>query len=377
MNEPLPYGWFIQDILFVSLGVLATIAAFFGSYSNMIIVFIISLFILLLQKLTRAYPSVLSSIELVLVCMISSFFTAASYNISKRYNLGFDTQYCNIPIIYLSPLLVYLPGSELIYGAYELQMGHMVVGASRLVHALVKCMVMACGLLIGWQFTGYNFFANVEIDNNNTTILIESGSQASFVPANKCIPFEESWNIGPWWMVFAVWNLALLVPVLGGLQVRVRDMPNHYIIAYITLLLFGALNFQEDCNGLTTFLVNIIGLFVATNLSCLKEFMTGVPAVSSIVPVLLVLAPGSVVVLQVLTLMQIDGNVPIIAEHGTTQGSANIASYLWLLGVTYSLGMYLALAIWKPILLKREMSSDIISIVRDYRKRESVGLAFG
>ena len=125
MNEPLPYGWLIQDIFFVSLGTLATIAAFFGSYSNMVIVFIISLFILMVQKLTRAYPAVLGPIELLLVSAVSSCLTAASYYISRHYDLGFDQQICNIPIIYLSPLLVYLPGSELIYGAYELQMGHM------------------------------------------------------------------------------------------------------------------------------------------------------------------------------------------------------------------------------------------------------------
>jgi hypothetical protein len=57
----------------------------------------------------------------------------------------------------------------------------------------------------------------------------------------------------------------------------------------------GALNFQESLDVLSPFLVNIIGLFFATNLSCFKECITGAPAVSSIVPVLLVLAPGSVV----------------------------------------------------------------------------------
>jgi hypothetical protein len=222
---------------------------------------------------------------------------------------------------------------------------------------------MACGMFIGWQITGYNFVADMDVEGQT----IARGMEASFVPANKCAPFSKPWNIGPWWMVFAVWNLLLLVPVLGGLQVRLRDMPNHYIIAYISLILFGALNFQDNFNGLSSFLVNIIGLFFATNLSCFKEYITGVPAVSSIVPVLLVLAPGSTCVLQILTLMQIDANVPLSQQQSN---QPDIVTYLWLLGVTYSLGMYLALAIWKPILSKRELSPDLLLTVRDKRKRE-------
>jgi hypothetical protein len=96
-------------------------------------------------------------------------------------------------------------------------------------------MVMACGMLIGWQITGYNFDAEMDVEGQR----IARGIEASFVPSDKCAPFSKPWNVGPWWMVFAVWNLLLLVPVLGGLQVRLRDMPSHYIIAYISLLCFG------------------------------------------------------------------------------------------------------------------------------------------
>jgi len=147
-------------------------------------------------------------------------------------------------------------------------------------------------------------------------------------------------------------------------------MPSHYIVAYVSLVVFGFLNFgvinSVDSVGLSSSLINIIGLFVATNLACLKEFLTGTPAVSTIVPVLLVLAPGSVVVLKVLKVMQIDANVP-----GETSDS-DIVTYLWLLGVTYSLGMYIALALWKPLLLKRGVSASILEKVKENRRRSSV-----
>ena len=127
LQEPLPYGWFIRDLLFVALCTLATIGGFFGSYSDMLIVFVIAVCLVGLQKIIKRFPTVLGPLELLLVCAISSLITAAAFMIAAKNNYGRD-HICNIPIIYLSPLLVYLPGSELIYGAYEVQRGHMVVG---------------------------------------------------------------------------------------------------------------------------------------------------------------------------------------------------------------------------------------------------------
>jgi hypothetical protein len=70
--------------------------------------------------------------------------------------------------------------------------------------------------------------------------------------------------------------------------------------------------------------------------------------------------------------MKIEANVPMSQQQ---KSQPDITSYLWLLGVTYSLGMYLALAIWKPILSKRELSADLLSIVRDKCKHEYASIA--
>jgi hypothetical protein len=113
--------------------------------------------------------------------------------------------------------------------------------------------------------------------------------------------------------------------------------------------------------GLNEFLCNIIGLFVASNLACFREYFTGKVATPSIIPVLLILAPGSVVVLRILLLMQMTGGVP-------NDVSTETISYLWLLGVTYSLGMYIAQSYWRPIILRKQVSSSILGWVENARK---------
>jgi hypothetical protein len=242
-------------------------------------------------------------------------------------------------------------------------------------------MVLACGLTIGWTFTGYNLLYDKYPD------LYPAGIQASFVPRDKCAPFSQPQNVGPWWHVFVLWNLALLIPVLGGIQVRPRDIPGSYIIAYLSLVMFGALNFaraDEGGLGLNEFLINIIGLFVATNLSCFRQLVTGDSAIPSIIPVLLILAPGvsaqsyvnlhfitlltrllkSTVVLEVLKVMQKAGKVADVTID------TDIVAYLFLLGVSYCLGMYIALSYWKPLLVRRSVASSDLKVVELATRKE-------
>jgi hypothetical protein len=352
IEEPLPYGWLLQDIMFLALCTIAAIEAFFGSYFDMAMALIIAVVVLGVRKLCSRFPMTLGPLELILVTAISGLMTAALYRI-----FGGFTEVCNIPIVFLSPLLVYLPGNELIYGAYEVLNGSLVVGGARLVCCFVKCMVMASGLTIGWSITGYNLMQD---------LVHGTGVEASFVPGQKCPPFTQPHNIGPWWMVFGLWNLAMLIPVLVGLVVHPRDLPAQYIITYLSLVVFGALKFANQGDGglgLNEFLCNIIGLFVASNLACFREYFTGKVATPSIIPVLLILAPGSVVVLRILLLMQASAGVPNVSTYDT-----ETISYLWLLGVTYSLGMYIAQSYWRPIILRKQVSSKILSWVENVRK---------
>lgn len=237
-------------------------------FSQMAVVSVTSLAVLLVRYLVRAFPNTLQAVELLLVTIVIGLFAGLGW----RYILvpKLDEPECHVAILFLSPLLVYLPGSELVYGTYEIKMGKTIIGASRLVSALVRCMFMALGLTIGWQFTGYN----ATLDASNQKLY-------SLVPTSRCSPFNGV-GVAPWWLVFAVYNLAMLFPVLGGLNIHPRSFLGHYVVAYPSLLLFGALNFAcpEPSCGLPSYIVNAIGLFFATNLACLREYVTGNPAVS-------------------------------------------------------------------------------------------------
>lgn len=103
---------------------------------------------------------------------------------------------------------MYLPGSDLVYGSYEILNNNMIAGASRMTSSLVKCMVLAMGLMCGWYIVGYGFMK----DRGDY-----KGASASFVPNDKCVPFAMPMNVGPWWVVFAGWNLLLLVPAVSSL----------------------------------------------------------------------------------------------------------------------------------------------------------------
>ena len=70
----------------------------------------------------------------------------------------------------------------------------------------------------------------------------------------------------------------------------------------------------------------------------------------------------STVVLDILLVMQESANVAGTRSH------TDIVAYLFLLGVSYSLGMYIALAIWKPILLNSSVASNILDKARSARR---------
>ena len=90
----------------------------------------------------------------------------------------------------------------------------------------------------------------------------------------------------------------------------------------MSLLFFGTLNFAIPSeNALSEFIVNSLGMFFATNLVCLREYIqgetrsvdteqmslieahpppSGVPAIPGLIPILLILAPGSSVLIDIL-----------------------------------------------------------------------------
>jgi len=272
--------------------------------------------VILVQELCKRYTIPL---EPFLVALTVGILTP----LVRRYVLEVPT--CNVPVMYLSPLLIYLPGSQLIYGAYEIQFGSLVNGASQLASCAVRCMFLGMALLLGWQVSGHN----AALAETGT-----AGAVSSLVPASMSCMFPYGWRL-----IFGVWNIPMLIFAFIGLNIPLRSMLLPGLIGYLSLFLYIALSMLPV--PLPSLIVDCIGLFVAGNLASLGEFMTGTPSVLSIIPVLLMLAPGSHVVLSVLESVQQEQDVD----------GVNVESFqgLMMQGVAYATGLVLALQMWKPL----------------------------
>jgi uncharacterized membrane protein YjjB (DUF3815 family) len=221
--------------------------------------------------------------------------------------------------------LIYLPGTELINGAYEIKYGAVVSGATQLVIALVRCAFLAVGLTAGWQIFGRD--AAVEAANG------QYGVKASLVPADVC-----PGTAIPWYYIFALCNFPMLFHCFLSLNIRIRDMPKGFFVVYPSLLLYMAM---IEYTELPIFVTDAIGLFIATNLACFIEYKTGTPVNLSVIPMIIILAPGAPSVMSILSSMQQDLEVSGAAVTG-------FWSNLALQGVSYAFGLCLALELWRP-----------------------------
>merc|ERR1712048_1437024 len=122
-----------------------------------------------------------------------------------------DLPICHVPTLWACALLPFLPGTELIYGAFEIKYGSILNGASQLVAALVRCMFLGLGLTVGWQVFGTNAAAQ--------TVHGKTGAIASMVPAESC-----GGGGPPWQFVFGVLNFPMLFHCFASLNMRLRDM---------------------------------------------------------------------------------------------------------------------------------------------------------
>ena len=317
-----PYSPAIQHLAFCGLSLLASLAAFMGSYRDTAAVSIIIPFVVLAQVLCRRF-SQWSDLEAFVVALTVGLLAPVSSKLM-------ETPLCELPAIYLSPLLVYLPGSQLIYGAYEIQFGSLVNGVSQLGSCVVRCMFLAMALLIGWQFFGHGFYKGET----------SSSAAASLVPVDMSCSFPYSWEI-----VFLFFNIPLLLFAFVGLKMPLCKMPIPGFIAYISLFLYILLLRHPAIKGFfPARVVDAIALFVSSNLAYIYEYFTQSPAILAILPVLLILAPGSHVVLSILSEVQRSARLQVLVEP---------VLELLLQGVAYAVGMTLAMRLWRPLLQRR------------------------
>ena len=114
-----------------------------------------------------------------------------------------------------------------------------------------------------------------------------------------------------------------------------------------------AMTKANECHfaELPQYVVNALAMFIAGDLGSLCEYVTTTPAVLSVLPVVLVLAPGSGAVKSVLQTMHVHIN-----ETDTSHGHA-VAPWddMVLEGVSYAVGLYVAAVIWRPVNHRRHV----------------------
>lgn len=130
-------------------------------------------------------------------------------------------------------MYVYFPGSDIVYGAYEIHVGKFINGSSRLISALIRIMYMAFGLMIGWQTFGRG---QIEYEED-----VPDKIRDSLLLGGSCPAFTTGfYNIEPWWVVAFVLTLVLTPLALMEFGVRPRDMLIPGITTYIILILNGS-----------------------------------------------------------------------------------------------------------------------------------------
>lgn len=321
IDRPLPYGTAFKLLNLQCLLSWSAIAAFMGDFQDMAAAALIAPFVILIVQLSKRWN--LGNIESVLAAVMVGVVTPVVW----RYIVPLPI--CHVPRLWASALLIFLPGTELINGSYEIKYGNLNNGAAKLVGALARCAFLGGGLTLGWQVFGHNA-AMTEVGGAH-------GVKASLVPSEVCAGTGIRWEI-----IFTVINFPMLFHCFASLNMRIADIWKAFVVVYPSLIAFMALVMQGP---FPSFVNDILGLFIATNLACFMEYKTGTPVNVSVIPMIIILAPGAPSVMSILGSMQ----KGYVANNSMQSFWNNLA----LQGVSYAIGLCLALELWRPLVHRK------------------------
>jgi len=239
------------------------------------------------------------------------------------------TDECHVPIWILSVLIDFLPGSQLVYAAYEFEFSSIVNSTSRLVRALLQCMLLAVGVVVGWQIFGHDFHTRPQF--------------AGMPPAIECNDLE--YKRGHWKLAYFVLNVPMVFALVIGTNVRLRDAAGPFFICYLSLLAYGWMTWAGAV-AFPAVVINVICVFIAGNLASALEYAVGSPpAMVSVLPLILFLAPGGPCVKSILQ------GLRNTQDQGVSH--ADLWQGLVLEGLSYAVGLHLAISIWRPLVSSR------------------------
>mmetsp|Transcript_22216 Transcript_22216/g.52264 ORF Transcript_22216/g.52264 Transcript_22216/m.52264 type:complete len:481 (-) Transcript_22216:1243-2685(-) len=356
LERPLPYGWLVYDLSFWMIAPWATIAAYYGSYWDMLGALCISPFTIVTYRVCRLLK--IAHLEVFLVPLVVGIVTPLIW----RYVSNAEQDICHVVPQIFGCLLIYLPGAELVWGAMEIFQGSVVHGASRLVKGLLSAISLATFLVLGWQLFGRNFAVGwlFTTDSNGELLSLDSqkGAISSLPDSNWCAippPYSALPEGSPgypsylsWPLVVGVYNIPLNLLCLMNVYIPLRSFLGPFIVGQVGLLTLAFFQFQctPDTCELPGVIQQVLAAFCATWVAMLVEIVQGLPSAISIIPVLFIFAPGSSAVLSVIGVMHRDvGDDAGSNEDSWTSLSMNAFSY--------GIGIYLGQEVWYDVMLAR------------------------
>ena len=291
LERPLPYGWLVQLLAFEGIVVMGVIVAYHGSFYDVLGAAICTPFLLLSMHLGRVLR--VSHLEI----MVVSFAMGVMGPLVFHYVSNGGQAICHIGYQFIAPLIIHLPGCQIIWGALELAQGSVVHGGTRIVNGMFQAMLMATFVSLGWQIFGRHWALGDE------SVLAKPGVQAegpltSLPPSVWC---PEPWlapaaGVPSWvtWYTVGVLSLPMLVFINVNLNIRPRESLGPLLCgvvgAYASLFLAYGMPIEAT---LPSYLQNIIVTFITASAANGVEFATGLSSVVCVVPFFFLIAPGS------------------------------------------------------------------------------------
>jgi len=337
-NEP--YGWLVHLIAIYVVSTFAPVVVYGGDQMTLEKAAIMSTPIVIEVFLLKQYFSSSYGVwETPLVSFTAGLLAPIFW---QSLTLEEDLEQCRANYL-IGVLLIWFPGSSLVYGAHEVIFGSYYNGSSRLVKGILSALIIALFYCVrywgrNWWTDWYNPEATPWFGDVSQQSLDTTGAISSLPPSLDCTdPREVDWYWGS--VIFAApFNLCSLVIF----NVRLRDVLGVFLVAQGTYLIQGLLRQCESNTCELPSYINILivafcgGVFAEVN-----QILTGFSKYSSMLAIIFVLAPGAGAVRSILGAFR--------RQEGDFQSNTNS---LWenvaFEGTTYAMGFYIAFLAFKP-----------------------------
>ena len=212
------------------------------------------------------------------------------YTLSSIITFTFTFPFTNTGV-----LLIWFPGSTLVYGAYEVFMGSYTNGGVRLIKGIVSAMVIALFYTFGWQYWGMNWASNETMLGVPTNLYNTTGAIASLPPSTNCKSPNPPYEL-PWYISEVVFAIPLNAATMVVFNIRLQDAGGVFLVAQATYCIQGAI---KNCGGesdglycgIPTYVTTLFIAFFAGCLSEINAYLTGFSKYGSMLAVIFVLAP--------------------------------------------------------------------------------------